>query len=76
MSDTLIVEGVSVPKTPFCHIVVRYALINFAFTSRDHETRSCWIGPSYPLDLSTLPIRSDKIPLQYPSLSLFIVFND
>ncbi|KZT03468.1 uncharacterized protein LAESUDRAFT_814578 [Laetiporus sulphureus 93-53] len=37
---------------------------------KDHEFRNAWIGPSFPLDLSTLPIRSDEIPLQYPSLKL------
>ncbi|KAI0818651.1 DOPA-like domain-containing protein [Irpex lacteus] len=36
----------------------------------DHEIRNAWIGPSFPLDLSTLPLRSDEIPLQYPSLKL------
>jgi len=36
----------------------------------DHEVRNAWIGPSFPLDLSTLPLRSDEIPLQYPSLKL------
>ncbi|RDB19380.1 DOPA 4,5-dioxygenase [Hypsizygus marmoreus] len=36
----------------------------------DHETRNAWIGPSFPLDLSTLPLRSEDIPLQYPSLKL------
>ncbi len=36
---------------------------------RDHETRNAWIGPSFPLDLSTLPVKSDVVPLQYPSLS-------
>jgi len=38
--------------------------------SRDHEIRNAWIGPSYPLDLSTLPVNSEEIPLQYPSLKL------
>ncbi|CCO30396.1 DOPA 4,5-dioxygenase [Rhizoctonia solani AG-1 IB] len=28
------------------------------------------MGPSFPLDLSTLPIRSEEIPLQYPLLKL------
>lgn len=36
---------------------------------RDHEIRNAWIGPSFPLDLSVLPLRSDEIPLQYASLS-------
>lgn len=35
---------------------------------KDHDTRKAWIGPSFPLDLSTLPIKSDTVPLQYPSL--------
>ncbi|KAF7314980.1 hypothetical protein MIND_00012100 [Mycena indigotica] len=38
----------------------------------DHEVRASWIGPAYPLDLSTLPIRSAEIPLQYPTLSALI----
>jgi len=37
---------------------------------KDHELRNAWIGPSFPLDLSTLPVKSDEIPLQYPSLKL------
>ncbi|KAK7049290.1 hypothetical protein VNI00_005891 [Paramarasmius palmivorus] len=36
----------------------------------DHEIRNAWIGPPFPLDLSTLPIKTDELPLQYPSLSL------
>ncbi|CAK5279198.1 unnamed protein product [Mycena citricolor] len=37
---------------------------------RDHQIRSAWIGPSWPLDLSKLPVRSETIPLQYPSLKV------
>ncbi|TFK31988.1 DOPA-like domain-containing protein [Crucibulum laeve] len=37
---------------------------------KDHETRVAWIGPSFPLDLDTLPLRSEELPLQYPSLKL------
>ncbi|KIK03958.1 hypothetical protein K443DRAFT_441266 [Laccaria amethystina LaAM-08-1] len=37
---------------------------------KDHETRNSWMGPSFPLDLSTLPLRSDEIHLQYPILKL------
>ncbi|KAM6500980.1 DOPA 4,5-dioxygenase [Amanita muscaria] len=37
---------------------------------KDHEIRNAWIGPSFPLNLATLPIKSDEIPLQYPSLKL------
>ncbi|KAI0078971.1 hypothetical protein K474DRAFT_747321 [Panus rudis PR-1116 ss-1] len=37
---------------------------------KDHETRNAWIGPPFPLDLSLLPIESDEVPLQYPSLKL------
>ncbi|KAG6839243.1 hypothetical protein C0991_004440 [Blastosporella zonata] len=37
---------------------------------KDHETRNAWLGPSFPLDLAALPLRSDEIPLQYPSLNL------
>ncbi|KAI0062027.1 hypothetical protein BV25DRAFT_1907748 [Artomyces pyxidatus] len=36
----------------------------------DHDTRKAWIGSPYPLDLSTLPVKSEEIPLQYPSLQL------
>ncbi|TFY79188.1 hypothetical protein EWM64_g4827 [Hericium alpestre] len=36
----------------------------------DHDTRKAWIGPSYPLDLSVLPVKSETVPLQYPSLKL------
>ncbi|THU91423.1 hypothetical protein K435DRAFT_727291 [Dendrothele bispora CBS 962.96] len=37
---------------------------------RDHELRCAWLGPSYPLDLSCLPLRREELPLQYPSLKL------
>ncbi|KIK79644.1 hypothetical protein PAXRUDRAFT_834003 [Paxillus rubicundulus Ve08.2h10] len=37
---------------------------------RDHEIRRAWLGPSYPLDLSRLPVLTEDIPLQYPSLKL------
>ncbi|EKM56072.1 uncharacterized protein PHACADRAFT_59358, partial [Phanerochaete carnosa HHB-10118-sp] len=37
---------------------------------KDHEIRNAWIGPSFPLDLSTLPVKSEEVPLQYPSLKL------
>ncbi|KAI0344999.1 hypothetical protein BDW22DRAFT_1325416 [Trametopsis cervina] len=36
----------------------------------DHEIRNAWIGPSFPLDLSTLPVKSEAVPFQYPSLKL------
>ncbi|KAI0781496.1 DOPA-like domain-containing protein [Trametes elegans] len=39
-------------------------------TSDDHEIRHAWLGASYPLDLGTLPVRSDEVPLQYASLKL------
>ncbi|KAJ6456409.1 DOPA-like domain-containing protein [Mycena sanguinolenta] len=38
--------------------------------NRDHENRRAWIGPAYPLDLTKLPIRSEEMPLQYPSLKV------
>ncbi|KAF8203472.1 hypothetical protein K438DRAFT_1964956 [Mycena galopus ATCC 62051] len=37
---------------------------------RDDENRRAWIGPAYPLDLTRLPVRSDELPLQYPSLNV------
>ncbi|KAL5528887.1 hypothetical protein ACEPAG_4861 [Sanghuangporus baumii] len=53
---------------------VRHRVVFVHFSSkvlhRDHEFRNAWIGPSFPLDLSTLPLRSENIPLQYPSLGL------
>ncbi|EIN07966.1 hypothetical protein PUNSTDRAFT_104134 [Punctularia strigosozonata HHB-11173 SS5] len=36
----------------------------------DHEVRNSWIGPSFPLDLSTLPVKSEDVPSQYHSLKL------
>ncbi|KAG1749540.1 DOPA-like domain-containing protein [Suillus lakei] len=36
----------------------------------DHELRNAWIGPPFPLDLSDLPVKSEEVPLQYPSLKL------
>ncbi|CCA70570.1 related to DOPA 4,5-dioxygenase EC=1.14.99.--Amanita muscaria [Serendipita indica DSM 11827] len=35
----------------------------------DHSHRNAWIGAPFPLDLSTLPVFSPQIPLQYASLS-------
>ncbi|KZP13813.1 hypothetical protein FIBSPDRAFT_834722 [Athelia psychrophila] len=37
---------------------------------RDHEIRNAWLGPSFPLDLDALPVRSNELPLQYESLKL------
>ncbi|KAF8437539.1 DOPA-like domain-containing protein [Boletus edulis BED1] len=37
---------------------------------KDHEIRNAWIGPSFALDLSTLPVLSEELPLQYASLKL------
>ncbi|KAM5542763.1 hypothetical protein V8D89_003724 [Ganoderma adspersum] len=37
---------------------------------KDHEVRNAWLGPAFPLDLTTLPLKSDDVPLQYPSLKL------
>ncbi len=36
---------------------------------RDHEHRVAWLGESYGLDLSNLPVYSEEIPLQYSALS-------
>nr|VWO95374.1 DNA topoisomerase 1 (EC (DNA topoisomerase I) [Ganoderma boninense] len=41
-----------------------------AFQRKDHEVRHAWLGPAFPLDLSALPVKSDNVPLQYPSLKL------
>ncbi|KAA1477724.1 hypothetical protein DENSPDRAFT_867715 [Dentipellis sp. KUC8613] len=37
---------------------------------KDHDTRKAWIGPSFPLDLSVLPVQSETVPLQYASLKV------
>ncbi|KAF7777649.1 hypothetical protein Agabi119p4_3721 [Agaricus bisporus var. burnettii] len=37
---------------------------------RDHENRNTWLGQSYALDLSTLPVYTEDLPLQYPALRL------
>jgi len=37
---------------------------------KDHEFRNAWLGPSFALDLSTLPVLSEEIPSQYASLKL------
>ncbi|CAA7260903.1 unnamed protein product [Cyclocybe aegerita] len=37
---------------------------------KDHEGRAAWLGTPYPLDTSTLPVRTRDIPLQYASLKL------
>ena len=52
-----------------CYQFFPYIPNIFAFPNRDHEIRNAWIGPSFPLDLSTLPLKSEEMPLQYPSLS-------
>ena len=49
-----------------CTAAVRPLMI--FLQSSDHETRNSWIGPSFPLNLSSLPVWSKDIPLQYPSL--------
>jgi len=36
----------------------------------DHESRSAWIGPPFPLDLDALPDRLVELPFQYPRLRL------
>ncbi|KAG8967269.1 hypothetical protein FRC05_002115 [Tulasnella sp. 425] len=36
----------------------------------DHETRRAWLGPSFPIYLDALPVRSAEIPVQYTSLIL------
>ncbi|KIO25574.1 hypothetical protein M407DRAFT_75533, partial [Tulasnella calospora MUT 4182] len=36
----------------------------------DHETRRAWLGPSFPIYLDALPVRSTEIPMQYTSLNL------
>ncbi|KAJ3900424.1 DOPA-like domain-containing protein [Lentinula edodes] len=54
-----------------CMYLVSILMLNTTpIRPSDHELRSAWLGPSLPLDLSTLPLRSDEIPLQYPSLRL------
>ncbi|EIW85614.1 hypothetical protein CONPUDRAFT_135286 [Coniophora puteana RWD-64-598 SS2] len=35
---------------------------------KDHDIRRAWLGQPYPLDLTKLPISSEELPLQYPSL--------
>ncbi|KAF5386945.1 hypothetical protein D9615_002023 [Tricholomella constricta] len=42
----------------------------YPFHIPDHQVRNAWIGPPFPLDLDALPLRSEDIPLQYPSLKL------
>ncbi|KAH9977424.1 DOPA-like domain-containing protein [Russula compacta] len=37
---------------------------------KDHQIRNAWLGPSFPLDLFALPVKSETIPLQYASLKL------
>ncbi|KAG8943711.1 hypothetical protein FRC04_002543 [Tulasnella sp. 424] len=40
------------------------------FQRADHETRRAWLGPSFPIYLDALPVRSAEIPVQYTSLKL------
>ncbi|KAG0706491.1 DOPA-like domain-containing protein, partial [Suillus ampliporus] len=51
------------------HPLTREEVIPFA-RRVDHEIRNAWIYLSFPLDLSTLPVKSEEVPLQYPSLKL------
>ncbi|KAJ3566352.1 hypothetical protein NP233_g7061 [Leucocoprinus birnbaumii] len=37
---------------------------------RDHEHRVAWLGQSYALDLTTLPVYSEELPSQYSALRL------
>lgn len=37
---------------------------------KDHGYRNSWLGPSFALDLSTLPVLSDAIPFQYDKLKM------
>lgn len=48
-------------------------MLRYILYPSDHELRNAWIGPSFPLDLSTLPVRSQKVPLQYPSLGMWLL---
>ncbi|KAJ3012360.1 hypothetical protein HKX48_006324 [Thoreauomyces humboldtii] len=34
----------------------------------DHTVRATWMGPSFPVDISTLNHKLDKTPAQYPEL--------
>ncbi|KAI9096640.1 DOPA-like domain-containing protein [Phlyctochytrium arcticum] len=36
----------------------------------DHEARRVWMGPSWPLDLSVLPVESPGVPYQWEQLQL------
>ncbi|KAF8157422.1 hypothetical protein K438DRAFT_339102 [Mycena galopus ATCC 62051] len=47
-----------------------YQSMRLLIRIRDDENRRAWIGPAYPLDLTRLPVRSDELPLQYPSLNV------
>ncbi|KAK0240716.1 DOPA-like domain-containing protein [Armillaria nabsnona] len=38
--------------------------------TRDHEQRTAWIGPPFPLDLSWVVEKMDLVPLQYPTLEM------
>lgn len=64
MTDVTMARHTSGSKGQF------FSVVSFSLpASRDHEVRNAWIGPSFPLDLSILPVKSEEIPLQYPSLS-------
>ncbi|CCM05768.1 uncharacterized protein FIBRA_08001 [Fibroporia radiculosa] len=58
------------PVEKVCLCLQSTSVLVFTVSNRDHEFRNAWIGPSFPLDLSTLPVKSEEIPLQYPSLKL------
>jgi len=52
-------------------LIVEYITYNYDMMDRDHEDRVAWLGQSYGLDLSTLPVYSEELPSQYSSLSMF-----
>jgi len=55
----------------FCHMP--YIILKIC--SRDHEIRNAWIGPSFPLDLTKIPVTLPNVPLQYPSLSTSVILD-
>jgi len=66
-SDT---SNTSPVRSESVYLIRLYALPSVHLcVCRDHESRAAWLGQPFPLDTSTLPIRSHDIPSQYSSLS-------
>lgn len=61
-------------RKPCFHLQAAIQYSHLDQTDSDHEGRAAWLGQPFPLDTSTLPIRSEEIPSQYGSLRKSFLF--